>query len=391
MGKIRLLVIDVGNAGVGKFRFTDPHIMLQNNFVDEFHVDIVANPPLHDKNFYQNYDAVFAQGSMVLNEGIFKVFENLKKEGIKIILDLDDYWRLPMSHALYQRMEKSYKTLTSRLSVADLITTTTKYLAGKISKYNRNVVVLSNAVNPKESQFIPKKIESERIRITYIGGSSHQEDLKYLRGIFGKLFTSTSSMNVKTQMVLCGFNNQSRNINTGEITKEKFPKVWMECEHIFTNGYMVDEDYQHYLLHPIETEYPNVEDKPYRRIWTKDISQYGTCYNHADIVLAPLVDNEFNQLKSQLKVIEAGFHKKPLIVSDILPYQLDCINEKNSLVVQEGKAHKDWFKNIKRLVTEPNLCQDLGEALYETVKDKYDLNRITKLRRQVYQNLFKID
>ena len=34
----------------------------------------------------------------------------------------------------------------------------------------------------------------------------------------------------------------------------------------------------------------------------------------------------FNKVKSQLKVIEAGFHKKALIAQNFGPYQIDCIN-----------------------------------------------------------------
>jgi hypothetical protein len=51
----------------------------------------------------------------------------------------------------------------------------------EISKYNKNVYVLPNAIDPTEKQYIPNPEKSERIRIAWIGGSSHLEDLKLLK------------------------------------------------------------------------------------------------------------------------------------------------------------------------------------------------------------------
>jgi hypothetical protein len=36
-----------------------------------------------------------------------------------------------------------------------------------------------------------------------------------------------------------------------------------------------------------------------------------------------------------------------------------------------------------------NLAYDLGQRLYETVKDKYDLNNVTKDRAELYKSLIK--
>jgi glycosyltransferase involved in cell wall biosynthesis len=386
MNKIRILVLEVNNAGVGKYRFTDPHTVLQSNHRDEFLIDIMPNPPLHEKDFVSNYDVIVGQGTLIMNDSIFTIFEKLKKDGMKIILDLDDYWRLPPTHALYKKMEDQWKTLTTRLKIADLITTTTEVIAKEIVKYNRNVVIIPNAINPEEEQFTPKTIESERTRIGWIGGSSHLEDLKLLSGLVNKM---QGNFKNEVQMVMAGFNNLVRNSETGEITESKRPKVWMECEMIFTNKYMLhDNEYQHYLLTPRQEEYPNVENKFYRRIWTKPIQSYADSYNNIDIALAPLRDIYFNKMKSQLKMIEAGFHKKALIASKINPYEIDGIHGKNCYLVEEKKSHKDFFDFAKKLVRNPQMRIDMGEALYETVKDKYNINNVTKKRAQAYKNLF---
>jgi len=47
--------------------------------------------------------------------------------------------------------------------------------------------------------------------------------------------------------------------------------------------------------------------------------------------------------------------------------------------------NSDWSKFIEKLVKNPNLAKDMGERLYETVKDKYDLNIVTKTRAEFYK------
>jgi glycosyltransferase involved in cell wall biosynthesis len=102
-------------------------------------------------------------------------------------------------------------------------------------------------------------------------------------------------------------------------------------------------------------------------------------------------------MKSQLKVIEAGFYKKALIASNVGPYTIDLkhalkngeFTDGNALLVDEVRNHSDWAKNIKKLVENPNMITDLGERLYETVKDKYDLNNVTRERASLYKSLIK--
>jgi glycosyltransferase involved in cell wall biosynthesis len=100
-------------------------------------------------------------------------------------------------------------------------------------------------------------------------------------------------------------------------------------------------------------------------------------------------------MKSQLKVIEAGFYKKALIASEIGPYTLDLkhalkngeFSDGNALLVNENRNHSDWYKFIKKLKSNRNLVTDLGERLYETVKDTYDLNNVTKTRAEFYKSI----
>ena len=58
MNKIRVLCLPSDKTGVGKFRSIDPHIMLQNLYPDDFHVDIDYDPKVNDINYWKQYDIV---------------------------------------------------------------------------------------------------------------------------------------------------------------------------------------------------------------------------------------------------------------------------------------------------------------------------------------------
>jgi glycosyltransferase involved in cell wall biosynthesis len=102
-------------------------------------------------------------------------------------------------------------------------------------------------------------------------------------------------------------------------------------------------------------------------------------------------------MKSQLKVIEAGFYKKALIASEIGPYTIDlkhCLKngnftDGNAILIPENRNHSDWSKSIKKLVQNPEMINELGERLFETVKDKYDLKNVTVTRAEFYKSLIK--
>ena len=146
-----------------------------------------------------------------------------------------------------------------------------------------------------------------------------------------------------------------------------------------------------------QTDYPEFADQPYRRVWTLPVTSYAKNYSKFDISLAPIKNHMFNRMKSQLKVIEAGFYKKAIVASQIGPYTIDlkhCLDkgqftDGNAMLVSEFDNVHGWAKYLEKLIKNPNLVKDMGERLYETVKDKYDLNTVTKERAEFYKSLIK--
>ena len=404
MSKIKVLVVPSDRTGVGKFRSVDPHVFLQNIYGDDFHVDIVYEPPYDDMSFWSEYQIVACHRSIGPDfEKANELIKKLTESGIIVIVDIDDYWMPGKEHPIHDiiRFNKINEKIVANLKVASYVTTTTTLFADEIKKFNKNVIVFPNAVNPNEPQFKEPTLESDRLRVGWLGGSSHLHDLQLLDSPLGKI----THLKDKLQFVLCGFDTRGTvteiNQQTGEHKKRDIlphETVWAKYEQIFTQNHsLISEDYKKYLLKYSQEKYPNELNESYVRVWTQPVTSYAKNYSKFDVSLAPIKNTMFNRMKSQLKVIEAGFYKKAIIASDLGPYTIDlkhCLNhgnfvDGNALLVDENRNHSDWAKYIKKLVENPNMVKDMGERLYETVKDTYDLTIVTKNRAEFYKSLIK--
>ena len=402
MSKIKVLVVPSDRSGVGKFRSVDPHIFLQNLYGDDFHIDIIYDPSYDDMNFWKQYQIVSFHRSIGPDfEKSHELIQKLNTMGIITVCDIDDYWMPGKEHPIHDiiMFNKINEKIVANLKVAKYVTTTTTLFADEIRKYNKNVFVLPNAINPNEPQFKEPTLESDRLRFGWLGGSSHLHDIQILNEGFNKL----TKYQDKVQYVLCGFDTRGTvteiNSQTGEHVKRNIKPdetVWAQYEKIFTQDYkIVSDDYKKHLLLYNQDIFPNEMTESYLRVWTKPVTSYAKNYSKFDVSLAPIKNHMFNRMKSQLKVIEAGFYKKALIASNVGPYSLDlkhCLKngelvDGNALLVDEVRNHSDWAKYMEKLIKNPNMAKDMGERLYETVKDKYDLKIVTKDRAEFYKSI----
>ena len=402
MSKIKVLVVPSDRSGVGKFRSVDPHIFLQNQYPEDFHVDIVYEPSYDDMKFWTQYQIVAFHRSIGPDfERANNLIQTLNSLGVITVCDIDDYWMPGKEHPIHDiiRVNKINEKITQNLKVSKYVTTTTSLFAGEIMKLNKNVVVFPNAINPNEPQFKEPTQDFDRLRIGWLGGSSHLHDIQLLDAGFSKL----SVFKNRAQYVLCGFDTRGSVTEINEQTKQQTKRdilphetVWAEYEKIFTQKFsIISEDYKKHLLNYNQDSFVNEMDESYLRVWTKPVTSYAKNYSKFDVSLAPIKNTMFNRMKSQLKVIEAGFYKKAIIASEVGPYTIDlkhCLNhgefvDGNAMLVQENRNNSDWAKFIEKLIKNPNLAKDMGERLYETVKDIYDLNVVTKSRAEFYKSL----
>jgi len=400
--KIKMLVIpsDV-NGGVGKFRSIDPHVYISEHYKDEFDIDIVHSMPNGNlEEFLKQYDLIHIHKQL---DKDCKVMDMIKFLGIPTIIDIDDHFKLGNDHpmSITAKKEKWHEPIIKHLEKADYVTTTTPIFADVLKKYNKNVYVFPNAINPQEEQYnVPKTPKGEKLRVGIICGSSHLKDLELLRGLVNQVDKD------KVQFVLCGFDTRgTRTIynEKGEVTTRPIQpseSVWCEYERIFTDNYKnVSAEHKAFLQQYI----PNVDDpftdEPYRRMWTRHITKYATHYQNVDVLLAPLKENEFNRVKSELKEIECGFTHTAFIGQNFGAYTINLkpmiefggkINEDGTaLLVDSSKNHKQWAKYIDKLANDDNMLKKLQDNLYSFVKDRYSLDEICKQRVAFYKEIAK--
>lgn len=273
--KIKIAVIVRGINGVSYHRLLMPFAKMKR----DYGIEVVVLLNKNDE-FFNNLDGVT---HVVYNRNISgllqpeETFLKLKAKGIKVICDIDDYWVLPKGHPMRYYYQKSHldKCIVKNLKLADQVWTTTSILADKVKPYNKNVLVIKNALDIQEKQYAYDDLSLDFDTFFYSGGTTHLKDLKLLGD---------------------SFNDETFFIKT--------PKLPKRMKGI--------------------------------KVQISDIQEYAKDYQDCGICVIPLQDNVFNSCKSELKMIEAGHFAKPVIVSAVEPYTLLSTN-KNSLKVYNNE------------------------------------------------------
>jgi len=373
---IKILVVTQEKpTGLNYHRQLIPHSHLDRNYTHEYKIDLTYNINTFSKEDLGEYDIVTFLRIVSHNFDSVEILERCKLAGCKTIIDIDDYWELHPQHDLnsvYSKYKYSEQCLSGLIN-CDYVTTTTDVFANKIKEYNSNVIVLANSIDTFEPQYKASLIESERIRLSYIAGVFHAPDARLMYEGISDVFKTYD--NSKFQFSVGGFN-----VNDS----------YKYIEKVFTNDYknIHDINYLKYLKHYRQEFNEQANFQPYKRLWGADVFNYAKLYNETDVCLVPLVNNEFNNYKSQIKIIEAGHFKKSVIVSNVAPYTIDCTKD-NSILINPSKRNDGWGVAMKSMIHNKNRRNDLAESLHEFVKENYYMDKINIVRNQLYKHLCK--
>ena len=447
--KIKILFLNKDGAGVNYFRTQTPAIELERLYSNQFEVDIEAEVNFSDPDVIERlkkYQIIHYHQRLVDD---IRSMNDIKRKlsNIKFVLDIDDYWYLDKKHPLYN-MSVEYKLpliTIENLKLADFVTTTTEAFAEEIRKVTGkdNVFVLYNAVNPETMKQFENNWKPDpkgRVRITYAGGSSHMGDIKQLESVTNML-NADYQLKDKFTIKLAGWDTEG-SINTISFNPEliealKAKKLWTietvkilnkskgnidmlnklsnaikdqfrnnvfkqeqrpikseesvyyNYEQILTDNHKIikDKDYSNWLMSYNKMNYYG-DEGIYARRWTQKANIYAKVLDETDIVIAPLDDNKFNTMKSNLKQVECWSRKLPIICSDMIPYNVDGRHMENCILIPtEKNAKKHWVKHLKRLILDADLRKKLGEQLYEDFKVKYNLETVSKTRAELYKTI----
>ena len=108
------------------------------------------------------------------------------------------------------------------------------------------------------------------------------------------------------------------------------------------------------------------------------------CYMDASLVVAPLVVNEFNECRSCLKLIEAGFAGLPIVCTDIQNYR-DYIGR--DLVTYTDNTAEGWYNAITSLLDNEEKRKGIGKEHRALVEKYYTAEEMTRQRIEFYEQV----
>lgn len=297
--------------------------------------------------------------------------KRLQKKGTKIVVDVDDSWELPANHPFYDIWNKTNNTqrVIDNITVADVVICTTLKLQEKVRQYNKNTVVIPNALPFEHDVYTPAPISHTKTTFIYVAGSTHLPDVKLLEGKFKRINSDLLVKN-NAEFILAGYREtkipkyasaQDMQQRNGNFTMTKMHDVWDKMATVFA------------------------QTGTHRILPTTDLDSYINYYDQADVALIPLVKNEWNSYKSELKLIEAGCKGIPVICSAVEPYST-LMGNRGIMWVEKPD---DWLTHIRYCIKNPGFVKESGIHLANVVREKYNLLQWNEVRLELFKKLMK--
>lgn len=335
-------------SGVDFHRLVVPHNQIALNY--DVEIDMATEIDSATIEFLKDYDLIVANRFISKTLNTQELIVKLIDANVPYILDLDDDYQLPSSHILYEQTKKKHPYHIKLGGYhAQAITCThgemKKMIRAEI--LNENVYVVPNGIKP-EGQFEVKEVGFDKPTFGWSGSITHFEDVLLMVDSLYSLYKS--EYKDKMRMVYGGYDPKSE-------TSQAIAGV------LSAKGNALHD---HFFLFP-----------------ATDVTNYAQFYDTINIALIPLRKNRFNSMKSNLKLLEAGFKKKAVIVSGVEPYLPLLKDGENCLV---AKTKKDWYKHMTYLIDNPHRIQELAENLHNDVQ-LYHIDNVAKTRFETYKKV----
>lgn len=349
---MRILAVTQPNSGVGYHR-----MMLPLRYLDGAYV--LFTDFINDEVLSRQFDIV-TFNRFIPGVELETLLAYRNKYGFKIVMDVDDYWELDGWHILKPHFPT--QTIIDHLQAADIVIATHDRLLKEVRRYNTNWERIPNALPFDQDQFTSHRVSVDEmnanlerpiipgsIRFLYAGGITHRRDLE-LMAIPMRNLASEDRYKDRAHFIMAGYDTSNPQV---------IP-VWNSMVKSYTGNARLN----------FHLRGPLMPDK------------YMAFYSEADVAFAPLIESKFNSLKSNIKALEAGCKRIPLIASDVFPYKdIPCI-----IPVE---ARRDWVKSIKRCIDSDYYREDKGEQLGEWVRKNFHLAHWNRHRKQIYEWIIK--
>jgi len=165
---------------------------------------------------------------------------------------------------------------------SDFVSATNLLIADELGDFAENRMCLPNFLPIGEGQFVPKPLEKQfsgKLRIGIIGSWSHYQDWALLKPVINRL-AANKEIAANCEFVISGYEKH---------------KIWDDIVSLFTRK----------------------KNLKVTVLGGKPVDSYMELYDEIDVVLQPLVENQFNICKSALKINEGSIKGCVLIGSPL--------------------------------------------------------------------------
>lgn len=255
-----------------------------------------------------------------INEYFIRNIPMVQEKGQKVIYDIDDnLFDIPATNSAYKAFPtKILKDTKKIIGLCDAVTVSTEPLK---QYFLRNKIANNIFVIPNFMLSIPeyRDFNNDKIIIGYHGTNTHKGDFDY-----------------------------------------RLVKALREILEEYDNVEFVAVGYC-----PI----PEANDK-IKFIPLVPVDEFfDTIYNiKFDIGLAPIVDNEFNRCKSNIKFLENSACSAATIASNVYPYSNTITHRENGLLVKDDR---DWKRYLVELIENSIYRKQLAKSANNLVSKKY--------------------
>lgn len=244
----------------------------------------------------------------------------LRRRVARLIYDMDDaFWTHPPQFSQIGRRLRDPERIQTILRMVDHVLAGNEFLAAFARRFNRSVTVFPTVVDLRR-YLLRTESPDGRVTIGWVGRWSSAPYLRTLQGVMSRL----SALHPNVDVMLIG---------AGEVTFDGIP--------VQRTPWCLEEE-------------------------VEAIARF-------DIGIMPLPDDIYSQGKCGFKLLQYMALGIPGVASPV---------GVNKTIVQDGvngflaDAEDEWVDKLSRLIAEPDLRREMGQAGRRTVQERFSVDRV---------------
>lgn len=264
-----------------------------------------------------------------------------------VVYDLDDLlFELPAHHLdrLSQHYADAVLPMLRMVLQADAITVSTAPLAAYLRPLNASIWLQPNYIDEKLWASAPNRIPpiGQPVTVGYMGSRTHASDLVY---VAPALLEVAQHYGAHVRFLFWGLEPPEALLS---LPHSQWIPVTLASYHDFA-AYFVKQP--------------------------------------CDILIAPLLNDTFNNCKSAIKYLEYSILGCPGVYSRVAPYESVVMDGVNGMLC--GTVG-EWVQAVARLIDDPELRVSMGIRARDTVREQWALGRQSQAWGRVYEEILTL-